>query len=188
MIAKEFTRLHIFANYLSESHNIAEKKTSKSPRSQHQSMDKNVIVLDGGFSSQLSRHVKIPIDGHVLWTSRFTLTDKDAVINTHLDFLKGKRTIPFKRILLPIYSFTNPIVYQCLLLPMHCFYQITILAGSDYISTNTYQANVNSFMQHLNLTEEESYNLIKESVLLARRAVEIYKKEFPNDGKRMTFV
>lgn len=37
-------------------------------------------------------------------------------------------------------------------------------------------------MKHLNLTEKESYNLIKESVVLAKQAVELYKKQFPNDG------
>lgn len=53
------------------------------------STEKGIVVLDGGFSSQLSTHIDIPIDGDVLWTSRFTLTHKEAVINTYLDFLRG---------------------------------------------------------------------------------------------------
>lgn len=61
-------------------------------------LDKEIIILDGGFSSQISRHVEIPVDGHVLWTSRFILSNKEAVVSTYFDFLKGI----FKKVFLRI--------------------------------------------------------------------------------------
>lgn len=48
-----------------------------------------IVILDGGFASQLSCHVQQPIDGDVLWSSRFLSTHPEAVIDTHLDFLRG---------------------------------------------------------------------------------------------------
>lgn len=50
---------------------------------------KNIVVMDGGFATQLSCHVQQPIDGDVLWSSRFLATHPEAVIDTHLDFLRG---------------------------------------------------------------------------------------------------
>lgn len=50
----------------------------------------NIVVLDGGFATQLSCHVQQPIDGDVLWSARFLATDQEAVIDTHLDFLRGE--------------------------------------------------------------------------------------------------
>ncbi|XP_060517110.1 uncharacterized protein LOC132696353 isoform X2 [Cylas formicarius] len=105
---------------------------------------REIIVMDGGFATQLSCHVQQPIDGDVLWSARFLATDQEAVINTHLDFLR---------------------------------------AGADLIITNTYQAGINLFMKHLNLTADESYNLIKKAVELAQTAVVRYLDEFP--GNRM---
>lgn len=51
---------------------------------------RDIRLLDGGFATQLSCHVQQPIDGDVLWSSRFLATDQEAVIDTHLDFLRGK--------------------------------------------------------------------------------------------------
>ncbi|CAH0556426.1 unnamed protein product [Brassicogethes aeneus] len=102
--------------------------------------EKRIVVLDGGFATQLSCHVDKQIDGDVLWSSRFLATDKEAVINSHLDFLR---------------------------------------AGSDIIMTNTYQADVKLYAKHLNMTEEEGYELIKESVELARTAIKRYSEEHP---------
>lgn len=48
-----------------------------------------VTVLDGGFSTQMSTHVGEKIDGDPLWTARFLVTDPDAVLSTHLDFLRA---------------------------------------------------------------------------------------------------
>lgn len=50
----------------------------------------NVKLIDGGFSSQLSTYVGDIIDGHPLWSSYFLATAKDAVVQTHRDFIKGK--------------------------------------------------------------------------------------------------
>lgn len=46
-------------------------------------------VLDGGFSSQLSRHVGVKFDDDPLWTARFLQTNPSAVYNTHLDYLRA---------------------------------------------------------------------------------------------------
>lgn len=50
----------------------------------------DIIVLDGGFATQLSCHVAQQIDGDVLWSARFLATDEEAVIDSHLDFLRGE--------------------------------------------------------------------------------------------------
>ena len=51
-------------------------------------MDK-VIVVDGGFATQLSMHVGPCVDGDPLWSARFNATNPDAVLKTHLDFLNA---------------------------------------------------------------------------------------------------
>ncbi|OAD52390.1 Homocysteine S-methyltransferase [Eufriesea mexicana] len=48
-----------------------------------------VKVVDGGFSTQLATHVGDIIDGDPLWTARFLVTNPNAIISTHLDFLKA---------------------------------------------------------------------------------------------------
>lgn len=50
---------------------------------------KNVLVLDGGFSTQLSNHVADRVDGNPLWCSFFLHTDPEAVRKTHLDYLRA---------------------------------------------------------------------------------------------------
>lgn len=50
-------------------------------------------------------------------------------------------------------------------------------AGSDIIETNTYQASVTGYKKYLNLTEDESLNLITLAANLAQKAVSLYKKE-----------
>lgn len=49
----------------------------------------SIKVLDGGFSTQLGTHVGDIIDGDPLWTARFLVTNPNAIISTHLDFLKA---------------------------------------------------------------------------------------------------
>lgn len=49
----------------------------------------NVIVIDGGFASQLTAHVSSRVDGDPLWSARFNATSPNAIIETHLDFLKA---------------------------------------------------------------------------------------------------
>lgn len=48
-----------------------------------------MIVIDGGFATQLSVHVGDRVDGDPLWSARFNATNPNAVIQTHLDFLKA---------------------------------------------------------------------------------------------------
>lgn len=55
----------------------------------HQYKEKQrILVKCGGFSSQLARNVNERVDGDPLWGSRFDATQPDAVIQTHLDFLR----------------------------------------------------------------------------------------------------
>lgn len=50
-----------------------------------------VKLLDGGFSSQLSRHLNMEAENtsHPLWCARFLLTDPVSVVNTHRDYIRG---------------------------------------------------------------------------------------------------
>lgn len=48
-----------------------------------------VMVLDGGFATQLSVHVGKHVDGDPLWSARFNATNPNAVFRTHLDFLEA---------------------------------------------------------------------------------------------------
>uniref|UniRef100_A0A6V7KCW5 Hcy-binding domain-containing protein n=1 Tax=Bracon brevicornis TaxID=1563983 RepID=A0A6V7KCW5_9HYME len=50
-------------------------------------------------------------------------------------------------------------------------------AGAEIIETNTYQASIQGFVDHLGLTESESLHLIHKAVDLAEEAVKIYEKE-----------
>lgn len=109
---------------------------------------RDVIVIDGGFSTQLSVHVTNAIDGDPLWSARSNSTNPELVIQTHLDFLK---------------------------------------AGSDVILTNTYQASVEGFVEHLGLNKEESMELIKFTVGLAHKARDQYLKETKTTGLRAGF-
>ncbi|XP_052888652.1 AP2-associated protein kinase 1 [Anopheles moucheti] len=99
---------------------------------------RKVIVIDGGFSTQLAEHVGARLDKDPLWSSRFNATNPGAVLETHLDYLK---------------------------------------AGADCILTNTYQASIEGYMDFLDLNEDESVQLIKSSVELARRARTRYLAE-----------
>lgn len=50
---------------------------------------KRVIVIDGGFSTQLATHVGQAVDKDPLWSSRYNATNRGAVLATHLDFLRA---------------------------------------------------------------------------------------------------
>lgn len=100
-----------------------------------------VMVIDGGFATQLSVHVDKPVDGDPLWSARFNHTDPEAVKQTHLDFLNS---------------------------------------GADVILTNTYQASVEGYMEHMELSEAESIELIKTTVKLAHSA----RQRFLEDAGR----
>lgn len=90
-----------------------------------------VVVVDGGFSTQLSLHVGPNIDGHPLWSARFNAINPEAVTQSHLDFL---------------------------------------LNGAEIIMANTYQASIEGYSEHLNLSREQSIDLIKSTVKLAHDA------------------
>ncbi|XP_067007109.1 homocysteine S-methyltransferase YbgG isoform X2 [Anabrus simplex] len=47
-----------------------------------------VVVLDGGFASQLCTHVGDVVDGNPLWSAKFLASHPQAVTQTHLDFLR----------------------------------------------------------------------------------------------------
>ncbi|XP_013134018.1 PREDICTED: homocysteine S-methyltransferase 2-like [Papilio polytes] len=98
-----------------------------------------IVVLDGGFSTQLSCHVGHVIDGDPLWSARFLHTHPNEVVNTHLDFLR---------------------------------------AGAHLIITNTYQASVDGFVEHLGVSPEQGYELIVRAVELAKRALNLYLEEY----------
>lgn len=98
----------------------------------------SVFVLDGGFSTQLARHVGTTADGDPLWSARFLQTHPEDIVKTHLDFLR---------------------------------------AGSDIIMTNTYQASVDGFVNHLGVTPDEGYALILRAVSLAKHARDTFLQE-----------
>ncbi|XP_015597490.1 uncharacterized protein LOC107268841 isoform X2 [Cephus cinctus] len=50
-------------------------------------------------------------------------------------------------------------------------------AGADIIQTNTYQASISGFVQHLGISKEESLKLIYSAVDLSKRAVKTYLEE-----------
>ncbi|XP_069691635.1 homocysteine S-methyltransferase-like [Periplaneta americana] len=52
-------------------------------------IERQILVLDGGFSTQLNCNVEDKVDGTPLWTASFLATNPDAVIKTHLDFLRA---------------------------------------------------------------------------------------------------
>lgn len=119
-----------------------------------------VQVVDGGFATQLVKHVGESVDGDPLWSARFNYTQPKAILDTHFDFLQGLPQIP----------------------PLSCKLQITavISAGADIIITNTYQASVEGFTQHLDLDEDQSLELIKSTVQLAHLARNQYMSEKVN--------
>jgi S-methylmethionine-dependent homocysteine/selenocysteine methylase len=53
-------------------------------------LESRICVLDGGFATQLCNHVSDPIDGTPLWSASFLCTNQNAVVKTHLDFLRGR--------------------------------------------------------------------------------------------------
>lgn len=94
-------------------------------------MPERVMVIDGGFSTQLAFHVGANIDGDPLWSARFNAVEPSAVIQSHLDFLEN---------------------------------------GAEIILTNTYQASVEGYTEHLHLDRQQSIDLIKSTVQLAHVA------------------
>lgn len=74
-------------NTLTNGKHARQNGTSSPSRSTEED---DIVILDGGFSTQLSCHITQPVDGDPLWSARFLATQPEAVLNTHLDFLRGK--------------------------------------------------------------------------------------------------
>ncbi|XP_029666885.1 uncharacterized protein LOC115237764 [Formica exsecta] len=55
-------------------------------------------------------------------------------------------------------------------------------AGADVILTNTYQATIDGFVKYLDITEEESLQIIRKAVDYAKNAVNVYSKEIEGDA------
>ena len=49
----------------------------------------DVLILDGGFATQLTKYIEEPVDGNPLWSAKFLASDPEACVKTHLDFLRG---------------------------------------------------------------------------------------------------
>lgn len=107
-------------------------------------MPNRVMVIDGGFSTQLAFHVGSNIDGDPLWSARFNAVEPSAVIQSHLDFLEG---------------------------------------GAEIILTNTYQASVEGYTEHLHLDKQQSIDLIKSTVQLAHMARNKFLESPDNKGE-----
>ncbi|KAL1124636.1 hypothetical protein AAG570_001260 [Ranatra chinensis] len=105
-----------------------------------------VLLLDGGFSTQLAKHVGAIIDGDPLWSARFIATDKEKCILVHRDYVR---------------------------------------AGSNIITTGSYQASISGYKTHLGLEKEEAIQVIKDSVALARKGIEL---ECPSEQESKVLV
>lgn len=51
---------------------------------------RKAVLLDGGFSTQLVENVGEQVDGHPLWSARYLASHPRAIMQTHLDFLRGR--------------------------------------------------------------------------------------------------
>ncbi|KAJ8253059.1 hypothetical protein GJAV_G00208670 [Gymnothorax javanicus] len=60
--------------------------------------------------------------------------------------------------------------------------------GADVIETATYQASVEGFVQHLGLTSEQARQLLMSAVTLARQAVQEFKADGIDPGRREPLV
>ncbi|XP_025194231.1 homocysteine S-methyltransferase YbgG-like isoform X2 [Melanaphis sacchari] len=52
-----------------------------------------------------------------------------------------------------------------------CGHKDYIRAGADFLTTITYQASIEGFQKYLNLDYDQSFELIKKSVMICRRAI-----------------
>lgn len=53
-------------------------------------MSSKVKLLDGSFTTQIAGHAVQDINGHDLWSSVYLLTEPDACVETHRDYIRGK--------------------------------------------------------------------------------------------------
>lgn len=76
----------------------------------------------------------------------------------------------FWKVSLSIYLY----FYNYINIPSSLSFTYLFQDGADIILTNSYQASVDGYMKHLNLSREESFQLICTSVKLARKACSLY--------------
>lgn len=57
-----------------------------------------------------------------------------------------------------------------------------LVSGSDVVTTATYQASVEGFIQHLGVTRESATELLRSAVCLAKDAVQEHRAENKTDG------
>ncbi|XP_026818358.1 uncharacterized protein LOC113557190 [Rhopalosiphum maidis] len=92
-----------------------------------------MYLLDGSFISGILPYADYDnVMKHPLWGSNLLLTNEEAVVNGHKDYIK---------------------------------------AGAEFLTTNTYQASIEGFRKYLNLNFDQSFELIKKSVAICRRAI-----------------
>jgi S-methylmethionine-dependent homocysteine/selenocysteine methylase len=51
--------------------------------------NKKITILDGSFGFQLSKYVSKPLEGDPLWSARSLAKEPEAVIQVHMDYIKG---------------------------------------------------------------------------------------------------
>ncbi|XP_060848124.1 homocysteine S-methyltransferase-like [Rhopalosiphum padi] len=92
-----------------------------------------MYLLDGSFISGILPYADYDnVMKHPLWGSNLLLTNEEAVVNGHKDYIK---------------------------------------AGAEFLTTNTYQASIEGFRKYLDLNFDQSFELIKKSVAICRRAI-----------------
>lgn len=101
-------------------------------------MAREVILLDGGFSTQLVKYVDEAVDGDPLWTAKFLAKSPEKCAFVHRDF---------------------------------------VLAGANIITTGSYQSTVEGYKNYLNIEKEESLEIIRNSVRLARKGIELAQQQ-----------
>lgn len=51
---------------------------------------RDIMILDGSYGFQLNKHLDRPLDNDPLWSSKALITNPEAVIATHMDYIKGQ--------------------------------------------------------------------------------------------------
>jgi len=116
--------------------------------------NKKLYLLDGSFISGVTPYVDVDsVMKHPLWGSNLLFNAEEAVVNAHRDYIRGR-------------------LYYCFHNKQIMFHTRTYLtAGAEFLTTNTYQANIGGFNKYLDLNHEQSFELIKKSVTICRRAI-----------------
>jgi homocysteine S-methyltransferase len=57
--------------------------------------NKKITILDGSFGFQLSKYVSKSLEGDPLWSARSLAKEPEAVIQVHMDYIKGTPFLHF---------------------------------------------------------------------------------------------